>query len=100
MWWGWKSEALVLGLKLRFQLREQVAEERGRFSSGCHGGIIIHQRGQRALRRNVVVRQNRADAANGTHARVTIREMNLLRQSEAEAEAEQELLVRIGAANS
>src|SRR2546421_2826180 len=69
-----------LSAQLSLERGQHLAEEGGGFRGGGDCGIEIDERGQRTLRRNVVVSKDRLDAAGRAHARIRILDVDLLDQ--------------------
>ena len=91
------QEASILSAQLSFECGQHLAEEGGGFRGGGDCGIEIDERGQRALRGNVVVSKDRLDAAGWAHARIRILDVDLLDQSNPITKPGHEFLERIRA---
>ena len=55
-----------LSVELRFERRQHLVEKGGGPEGGGHGGIKVDERGQRAVRRNIVVREDRLECHAGS----------------------------------
>src|SRR5207249_3869648 len=84
---------LILSAQLHLKRGQQCIEETGGLGCGGYRGIDIYERGQRTLRRDVMIGKNGPDTAGWGQARVSVLHMDLLGQRQPVTKPGQEFFI-------